>query len=146
TLATAHVLHTTGTAAGTVRFRTRSGVLITTADADGSITMDFPTAPLIPVAVPDVVATALGTEPRSAYDTGPNVGDLLIELPDEKSVRELSPDPKLLAGHGGRGVIATARAEDPDGDYDFVTRCFFPGVGVDEDPVTGSAHTALAPF
>ncbi|MFB7632823.1 PhzF family phenazine biosynthesis protein [Streptomyces sp. NPDC056149] len=146
TLATAHVLHTTGTATGAVRFRTRSGVLITTVDGDGSIAMDFPTAPLTPVDVPDAVARALGAEIRSAHDTGPNVGDLLVELADEKSVRALSPDLPLLAGHGGRGVIATARAEDPDGGYDFVSRGFFPCVGVDEDPVTGSAHTALAPF
>lgn len=146
TLATAHVLHTTGAATGTVRFRTRSGVLTTTADADGAITMDFPTAPLTPVEVPPVVADALGTEIRSAYDTGPDVGDLLVELADEKSVRALAPDLKALAGHGGRGVITTARADRADGGYDFVSRCFFPGVGIDEDPVTGSAHTALAPF
>ncbi|MFF4700531.1 PhzF family phenazine biosynthesis protein [Streptomyces chattanoogensis] len=146
TLATAHVLHTTGTARGTVRFRTRSGVLTTTTGDDGSITMDFPTALLTEVPVPPVVAGALDTEIRSAHDTGPNVGDLLVELADEKSVRALSPDLRALAGHGGRGVIATARAEDPDGGYDFISRCFFPAVGIDEDPVTGSAHTALAPF
>lgn len=145
TLATAHVLHTTGTATGTVRFRTRSGVLTTIADDDGAITMDFPTAPLTPVAVPPVVAAALGTDILSAHDTGHQVGDLLIELADEKSVRALTPDLRALAGHGGRGVIATARAEDPDSAYDFVSRCFFPAVGIDEDPVTGSAHTALAP-
>lgn len=147
TLATAHVLHTTGTATGTVRFATRSGVLTTTADDSGSLTMDFPTAPLTQVVVPDVVAAALAdVQIRSAYDTGPQVGDLLVELSDEKAVRALAPDLAALAGHGGRGVIATARAEVPDGDYDFFSRCFFPAVGVDEDPVTGSAHTALAPF
>lgn len=146
TLATAHVLHTTGTATGTVRFRTRSGVLTTTADPDGAITMDFPTAPLTPVEVPPVVADALGCEIRSAHDTGPDVGDLLVELADEQTVRALSPDLKALAGHGGRGVIATARAADPTTGHDFVSRCFFPAVGIDEDPVTGSAHTALAPF
>ncbi|MFG3116067.1 PhzF family phenazine biosynthesis protein [Streptomyces sp. NPDC048197] len=146
TLATAHVLHSTGTAAGTVRFRTRSGVLTTTAGDDGAITMDFPTAPLSPVEVPPVVAAALGVDILSAHDTGPNVGDLLVELADETSVRALTPDFKALAGHGGRGVIATARAEDPAGGYDFFSRCFFPAVGIDEDPVTGSAHTALAPF
>ncbi|MFE7301027.1 PhzF family phenazine biosynthesis protein [Streptomyces sp. NPDC057579] len=146
TLATAHVLHTTGTATGTVRFRTRSGVLITTTGDGGSITMDFPTAPLTPADVPDAVTRALRAEIRSAHDTGPNVGDLLVELADEKAVRDLSPDFALLAGYGGRGVIATACAEDPDGGYDFVSRGFFPGVGIAEDPVTGSAHTALAPF
>ncbi|WP_030416372.1 PhzF family phenazine biosynthesis protein [Streptomyces sp. NRRL S-1448] len=146
TLATAHVLHSTGTATGSVRFRTRSGVLTTTAGDDGAITMDFPTAPLTPVEVPAVVAGALGVDILSAHDTGPNVGDLLVELADETAVRALAPDLKALAGHGGRGVIATARAEDPSGGYDFFSRCFFPAVGIDEDPVTGSAHTALAPF
>ncbi|POX36155.1 oxidoreductase [Streptomyces sp. Ru73] len=146
TLATAHVLHSAGTATGTVRFATRSGVLTTTASDDGSISMDFPTAPLTAVPVPQGLAAALGTEPVATYETGPQVGDLLVEVADEKTVRELSPDLGALARYGDRGVIATARAENPDCGYDFATRCFFPGVGIAEDPVTGSAHTALAPF
>jgi PhzF family phenazine biosynthesis protein len=146
TLATAHVLATTGAAEGPVRFATRSGVLITTTHDDGSITLDFPTAPLTPVEVPRGVAEALGTTPLTAHDTGPNVGDLLIELADEKTVRGLSPDLKALARYSERGIIATALAEGPSQGYDFVSRCFFPNIGIDEDPVTGSAHTALAPF
>jgi PhzF family phenazine biosynthesis protein len=146
TLATAHVLHTTGAHQGPVRFATRSGVLVATPGEDGSITLDFPTAPLIPVDLPDGVAEALGTEPHAAYDTGPNVGDLLVELADEKTVLGLFPDHKALAAFSERGIIATARAEDPAGSHDFVSRCFFPKVGIDEDPVTGSAHTALAPY
>ncbi|MFK0120697.1 PhzF family phenazine biosynthesis protein [Streptomyces sp. NPDC090994] len=146
TLATAHVLHTTGAHQGPVRFATRSGVLVATPGADGSVTLDFPTAPLTPAAVPAGLAEALGAEPRAVLDTGPNVGDLLVELADETTVRELTPDHKALAAHSERGVIATARAEDPARGYDFVSRCFFPNVGIDEDPVTGSAHTALAPY
>ncbi|MGW0656040.1 PhzF family phenazine biosynthesis protein [Streptomyces umbrinus] len=146
TLATAHVLATTGAAQGPVRFATRSGVLIATPHDDGSITLDFPTAPLTSVEVPQGVAAALGAEPLSAHDTGPNVGDLLIELADEKTVLGLSPDLASLARYSERGIIATARAEDPAEGYDFVSRCFFPNIGIDEDPVTGSAHTALAPF
>ncbi|MFH8938910.1 PhzF family phenazine biosynthesis protein [Streptomyces griseosporeus] len=146
TLATAHVLATTGAHQGPVRFATRSGVLIATPREDGSITLDFPTAPLTEVGVPDGVAEALGAEPRTAVDTGPNVGDLLVELADEKTVRGLTPDHKALAAYSSRGIIATARAEDPSRGYDFVSRCFFPNVGIDEDPVTGSAHTALAPY
>jgi len=72
TLATAHVLATTGTHQGPVRFATLSGVLVATPEADGSITLDFPTAPLTPVEVPDGVAGALGAEPLSTFDTGPN--------------------------------------------------------------------------
>ncbi|MET7478819.1 PhzF family phenazine biosynthesis protein [Streptomyces sp. NPDC005648] len=146
TLATAHVLHTTGTHEGTVRFATRSGVLVATPGEDGSITLDFPTAPLTSVGVPDGVADALGAEPLSAHDTGPNVGDLVVELADEKTVHGLNPDLRALGAYSERGIIATARAEDPTRGYDFVSRCFFPNVGIDEDPVTGSAHTALAPF
>lgn len=146
TLATAHVLRATGSAEGPVRFATRSGVLTTAAHADGTITMDFPTAPLTRTEVPDGAAQALGAEPLAAYDTGPHLGDLLVELADEKTVRALTPDHKALARHSERGIIATARAEDPTRGYDFVSRGFFPRVGIDEDPVTGSAHTALAPF
>ncbi|WP_406350779.1 PhzF family phenazine biosynthesis protein [Streptomyces sp. NBC_00658] len=146
TLATAHVLHTTGAHEGPVRFATLSGVLIATPHEDGSITLDFPTAPLTPVEIPDKVAEALGTQPLSVFDTGPNIGDLLIEVADEKTVRGLTPDHKALARYSERGIIATARAEDPSQGYDFVSRCFFPNLGIDEDPVTGSAHTALAPY
>ncbi|MCF1597913.1 PhzF family phenazine biosynthesis protein [Streptomyces muensis] len=146
TLATAHVLHSTGAHEGPVRFATRSGVLVATPREDGSITLDFPTAPLTPVEVPAGVAQALGAEPLVAFDTGPNVGDLLVELADEKTVHALSPDLKALGAYSERGIIATARAQDPTRGYDFVSRCFFPNVGIDEDPVTGSAHTALAPF
>lgn len=145
TLATAHVLHTTGAHDGPVRFATRSGVLIATPGADGWITLDFPTAPLTPVATPPGLAGALGADPVAVHDTGPQVGDLLVELADERTVRGLAPDLKALAAHSSRGVIATARADDASGGHDYVSRCFFPRLGIDEDPVTGSAHTALAP-
>ncbi|WP_225850583.1 PhzF family phenazine biosynthesis protein [Streptomyces sp. HPF1205] len=146
TLATAHVLRTTGAARGTIRFRTKeAGVLSATASGDGTITLDFPRAPLSPAPVPEGLAAALGAEPVTVLDTGPDLGDLLVEVADEGTVRGLAPDFAALARVSHRGVIATAAA-DPGGAYDFVSRGFFPGVGVDEDPVTGSAHTALAPF
>ncbi|MDX2683534.1 PhzF family phenazine biosynthesis protein [Streptomyces sp. NY05-11A] len=146
TLATAHVLHSTGAHPGPVRFATRSGVLIATPAEDGSITLDFPTAPLTRVEVPAGVAEALGAEPLDCHDTGPHIGDLLVELADEKTVHALRPDHKALAAYSRRGIIATARTENPELGYDFVSRCFFPNFGIDEDPVTGSAHTALAPY
>ncbi|MET7774939.1 PhzF family phenazine biosynthesis protein [Streptomyces mirabilis] len=146
TLATAHVLRTTGAHPGPVRFATLSGVLVATPHEDGSLTLDFPTAPLTPIEVPDGVAEALGAEPLTTFDTGPNTGDLLIEVADEKTVRGLAPDHRALARYSERGIIATARADDPSQGYDFVSRCFFPNLGIDEDPVTGSAHTALAPY
>ncbi|MGY5121819.1 PhzF family phenazine biosynthesis protein [Streptomyces sp. 900105755] len=145
TLATAHVLHSTGAHDGPVRFATRSGVLSASTGPDGAVTLDFPTAPLTRVDAPDGVAEALGADPVAVFDTGANIGDLLVELADEKTVLGLSPDHRNLGAHSSRGIIATARAEDPAKGYDYVSRCFFPNVGIDEDPVTGSAHTALAP-
>ncbi|MEU8893208.1 PhzF family phenazine biosynthesis protein [Streptomyces sp. NPDC048442] len=146
TLATAHVLHTTGTATGTVRFTTRSGILTSTTHPDGTLTLDFPTAPLVPAEAPQGLAEALGTEPLTVLYTGDQVGDYLVECRSEQEVRALAPDLKALAALSRRGIIATAPAEDPSRGYDFASRCFFPAVGIDEDPVTGSAHTALAPF
>ncbi|SED82191.1 PhzF family phenazine biosynthesis protein [Streptomyces sp. TLI_105] len=146
TLATAHVLHTTGTASGTVRFAARCGLLITTAEADGTITMDFPTSSLTPLPVPEGLEKALGAEIVAVHDTADHIGDLVVELRDEATVRSLAPDFAALKDLSSRGVIATAAAERPHEGYDFVSRGFFPAVGIDEDPVTGSAHTALAPY
>ncbi|MEV8566524.1 PhzF family phenazine biosynthesis protein [Streptomyces sp. NPDC051322] len=145
TLATAHVLNTTGATSGTVRFAARCGVLAATAQENGTITLDFPTSPLTSEMVPDGLPAALGAKILAVRDTGPHVGDLLVEVADEETVRALSPDFAALTAHSRRGVIVTAAA-DPGCGYDYVSRCFFPGVGIDEDPVTGSAHTALAPF
>ncbi|MCP9959789.1 MULTISPECIES: PhzF family phenazine biosynthesis protein [Streptomyces] len=146
TLATAHVLHTAGLAGGPVRFAARCGVLTADVAGDGTVTMDFPTSTLTPVDPPAGLAGALGAEVVSVHDTAAHVGDLLVELRDEEAVRALAPDLRALAGLCERGVIATAAAKDPGGGHDFVSRCFFPRLGIDEDPVTGSAHTALAPF
>ncbi|AWI29229.1 oxidoreductase [Streptomyces tirandamycinicus] len=146
TLATAHVLHSTGTASGTVRFAARCGLLTATVHEDGAITLDFPVSSLTAVDTPDGIAEALGADPLSVLDTSDHIGDLLVELADEATVRRLRPDIRALAAHAQRGIIATAAAADPGSGYDYVSRCFFPNVGIDEDPVTGSAHTALAPF
>ena len=146
TLATAHILHSTGAATGLTRFATRSGVLTAEVAGDGRITLDFPTAPLTAHPATEQAGAALGVTVLSAHDTGPNVGDLLVEVADAKTVRDLAPDLPAIARLPHRGLIVTAPAEDSDGPYDFVSRFFGPAVGVDEDPVTGSAHTALAPF
>ncbi|MET9699269.1 PhzF family phenazine biosynthesis isomerase [Streptomyces sp. NPDC006529] len=160
TLATAHVLAGAGLATGPVRFAARCGILTTEAAPDGSVTMDFPTSTLTPHDLPPSLAHALtgssgnansssdtpAPQIRSVHDTSPHIGDLLVELADERAVRELRPDLAALAAYARRGIIVTAAAEDPARGYDFVSRGFFPAVGVPEDPVTGSAHTALAPF
>ena len=146
TLATAHILFTTGAESGTVAFATRSGVLTAQGGADGSITLDFPAAPLVAVEPPPSLADVLGAPVLSAHTTGVNLTDLLVELADEKTVRGIDPDLAAIARLEYRGVITTAAAEDPGAGHDFVSRFFAPRVGVPEDPVTGSAHTALAPL
>jgi len=145
TLATAHILHSDGVT-GTIRFRSRSGVLTAVTGPGGEITLNFPTAPLTPEAPSAALTAALGTEPVAAYGTG-TLGDLLVELADEKAVRSVTPDSTGLLRLPHRAVIVTARAGDPAGSgYDYVSRVFGPAVGIPEDPVTGSAHTALAPL
>jgi len=146
TLATAHVLHGMGATNGVVRFATLSGVLTATAGEHGSFTLDFPTAPLVVVDADPRLAAALGVEIRSVRYTGPQTDDLLVEVADEATVRQLRPDLTALAGFERRGVVVTARAADPGAGYDFVSRFFGMAAGVAEDPVTGSAHTALAQF
>jgi PhzF family phenazine biosynthesis protein len=144
TLASAHRLWEEGLAEGTIRFHTRSGVLSAARDG-GGIELDFPAAPASETQAPAGLADALGAP---FVWTGTNaVGDLLVEMPDERAVRNLEPDFAALSRLPARGVVTTARAERPaESGYDFVSRFFAPRVGIDEDPVTGSAHCALAPF
>lgn len=149
TLATAHALRTDRGTAGTVRFTSRSGVLVTHAHPDGTITLDFPAATVSERNLPEGLAEALGAKPDAVYGTGA-LRDLLAVFADEAAVRALEPDPTAVAGlttrDGNRGVIATGPAAHPAGGYDFVSRFFVPADGIPEDPVTGSAHTALAPY
>jgi PhzF family phenazine biosynthesis protein len=148
TLATVHALRIDGATTGTVRFSSRSGVLITHTYDDGTIMLDFPLASTAEISNPDGLSDALNAKPDVVHGTGA-LSDLLAVFSDEAAVRSLSPDFAAL-GHlsrrdGVRAVIATAPAEQGN-DYDFVSRCFAPAVGIPEDPVTGSAHTALAPY
>lgn len=140
TLASAHVLWEDGHAVrGTpLRFLTRSGAL-GAASRDGWIELDFPAEPALPVAAPPHLLDALGTTGAVAK----NRMDYLVEVADEAVVRRLAPDLGRLRLIPARGVVVTARAGAP---YDFVSRFFGPAVGVDEDPVTGSAHCALGPW
>ncbi|MCC2277907.1 PhzF family phenazine biosynthesis protein [Streptomyces sp. ET3-23] len=150
TLATAHVLRTERGLLGSVRFSSRQhGILVTHADEDGSITLDFPSAPGTATPVPDGLPEALGAEPEATLHA-PALGDLLVVLPDEATVRAVTPDWNALADltrrAGLRGVIITAPSAEPGLGYDFVSRFFAPANGIPEDPVTGSAHTVLAPY
>jgi PhzF family phenazine biosynthesis protein len=142
TLATAYALAEDGAGGVPVRFHTLSGVLTATAEGD-AIAMDFPASPVSAVDIPAGLAEALGCEVLGAYDTGP-LGDLLVELPSAQHVRDLRPDQHQLLRYAPRCVIVTA--EETAAENDFVSRVFCPAVGIPEDPVTGSAHTALGPF
>jgi PhzF family phenazine biosynthesis protein len=148
TMGAAHALYETGSVAPDrpVRFRTlHSGVLAVTREAGGELAMDFPAAPAEPIGVPDGLAEALGLPVLRAGRNGQN--DVLAEVADETAVRGAAPDIPALAAIDARGVIVTAAA-DPGRGYDFVSRFFAPRVlpGDAEDPVTGSAHCALAPY
>lgn len=142
TLASAHVLWETGALAADAeaRFHTQSGLITCRRDGEW-IWMDFPAKPNQPAAPPAGLASALGAEPvyvgRSQYD-------VIVEVASEDAVASLAPDIGALRQVQARGVIVTARASR--GDADFVSRFFAPAVGVDEDPVTGSAHCVLAPY
>ena len=135
TLAAAHVAWDRG-AEGTLSFSTRSGILTAERTKEG-IVLDFPSEP--PVAAPLPHALPFLGEPLW---TGRNRMDWFVQVPDEDLVRGLEPDFGPIAALGMRGLIVTAAGRR----FDFVSRCFFPQSGVDEDPVTGSAHCALAPF
>ena len=142
TLASAHALWEGGMAPPSepIRFHTRSGLLIAT-KREEMIELDFPATPESPCDAPPGLSQALGAEPlymgRSAFDD-------LVLLKDEGAVRHLRPDMGLLKKITARGIIATALSDDPS--YDFVSRFFAPAAGIDEDPVTGSAHCCLGPF
>lgn len=147
TLASAHALWETGRLARgeTARFHTKSGVLTARPvvhEGGARIELDFPQRP--PQRAEEVgdLPRALGAEVRELHRSSE---DWLALLPDEATVRALTPDFAALKPLGARGVIVTAAA-DPGSAYQFVSRFFGPGVGIDEDPVTGSAHCVLAPF
>jgi PhzF family phenazine biosynthesis protein len=141
TLASAHALWQEGIlpASEMARFQTRSG-LLTAERRDDLIELDFPVKTSLPVEPPPELLRALGiNEPRWV---GRNEWDYLIEVASDEELRALQPDHATLRKLPVRGVIVTSRSAD----YDFVSRFFAPGSGIDEDPVTGSAHCALAPF
>jgi PhzF family phenazine biosynthesis protein len=142
TLASAHALWGENVDdASVLRFHTRSGLL--TASRQGEwIELDFPAKREQKADAPPELLAALGV--HDPVYVGRNQFDYLVELRSEDEVRALQPDHATLRKVPVRGVIVTSRAKN--GQYDFVSRFFAPGSGVDEDPVTGSAHTCLAPY
>ena len=142
TLATAHAMWTEGVVAGDspIRFHTRSGVL--TCQKRGTwIELDFPATPVEESQPPSGLLESLGVLPRFV---GKSKFDCFVHVESEEIVRSLKPDFAKLLQIPMRGVIVTSRSDDSQ--FDFVSRFFAPAVGVNEDPVCGSAHCCLGPY
>lgn len=142
TLASAHVLWELKylEATKTAKFYTRSGLL--TAERQGDwVELNFPSTPQELALPPEKLEEALGVAVKYV---GKNQFDYLVEVDSEEKVRQMQPNFALLRKMPARGIIVTSLAQSSE--YDFVSRFFAPGAGIDEDPVTGSAHCCLAPF
>ncbi len=139
TLASAHAIWEEGVADGPIVFETLSGQLRAERD-DGWIRLDFPARSATEAELPPALAAALGCTPRLHVKAS---GFHLVEVESAERVRALSPDLAQLGPLGEEGVIVTSVG---DNGHDFVSRVFAPGLGIDEDPVTGAAHCILAPF
>ncbi len=140
TLASAHVLFACRRwPSDEVAFTTRQSGVLTVRRRGGLMEMDFPSRPPVPAAPNDALARALGVAPEAVYDSAE---DALVLLGSEAAVRACRPDFAALERVDRRGVIVTARGDEAD----FVSRFFCPRVGIDEDPVTGSAHCVLIPY
>ena len=139
TLASAHVLfHHLGCNENEINFESRSGLLTVKRDSD-KIILNFPSSKVDAKYIPSNLKTAFGVHPQDAF-----VGrdDLMLIFKKEADIINLTPDFQKIIESNVRGIICTARSEN----YDFVSRFFAPAVGVNEDPVTGSAHTMLIPY
>jgi PhzF family phenazine biosynthesis protein len=124
-------------------FHTRGGVLRATREADGAVCLDFPAAPPAACDAPAGLLAALGLSKAEALRTDGQF--FMLVVPDASIVRDLAPDFRaLFACSDVRGVYVTAAGDNAE--FDIVSRCFAPKVGIDEDPVTGSMHCVLGPY
>jgi PhzF family phenazine biosynthesis protein len=142
TLASGHVLWEGGylKPSQKAHFFSRSG-LLTAERKKEWIDLNFPATPAAPAAPPEGLLEALGIEPSYI---GKTRFDYLLEVASEEVLRSMRPDFRALKALSVRGIIVTSRSAAPP--YDFVSRFFAPAAGVDEDPVTGSAHCSLGPY
>jgi PhzF family phenazine biosynthesis protein len=121
-----------------IHFTSRSGDLYVRKENE-LLVMNFPTDKIERTEIPASLIDAMGIAPKEAYK---GISDYLLVYESQEQVEKLAPDFKILSQTGSRGFIATAKGNE----CDFVSRFFAPGVGIDEDPVTGSAHTSLTPY
>jgi PhzF family phenazine biosynthesis protein len=143
TLSASHIIYETGIAKENeeIRFLSKAGDLII--KKHGSwITMNFPVYPLEKIELTPEFERVTGAKPIELYKAG--FGWTLALMKNEKEVRNMKPQFSLMKKSAFGDLIVTAESEDPA--FDFCVRCFAPAVGIDEDPVTGSAHCALTPF
>ncbi len=142
TLAGAHILWEREIESGDkeLRFETLSGILTATRD-EGWIELNFPLEPATETAPPANLLESLGVD---AIFVGKNRFDYLVEVKSEETVRGMAPDCSRLGQVSCRGIIVTSLSHNPE--YDFVSRFFAPAAGINEDPVTGSAHCCLGPY
>jgi PhzF family phenazine biosynthesis protein len=143
TLASAHILYETGIVSEDreIIFISKAGKLGITMN-EGWITMDFPAYSLTPSEIPEIIEKILGIGPEEFYKS--SHGWTFVVLKSEDSLRGLEPDFRLMKNSGFGDMIVTSPSGDDN--YDFCVRCFVPALGIDEDPVTGSAHCALVPY
>ena len=142
TLASAHILWEEGflRPEQVAHFETKSGLLLASRNAE-LIELDFPSEPAEDALMPPGLELSLGV--KSVY-VGRNRFDYLVQVESEDILRNINPDLNLLKEIPARGIIVTAACESDE--YDFISRFFAPASGIDEDPVTGSAHCCLAPY
>lgn len=140
TLAAAFILfHTHIVKEDRIRFNSKSGPLYVTRESDGRLVLDFPVDDYMSVKCPDSVEIAIQSK---VLDFIKGKSDYLARVESEDVLKNINPDFSLIRQLSSRGLIVTA----PGNIVDFVSRCFFPQSGIDEDPVTGSAHTTLTPY
>ena len=142
TLASAHILWEQGLlqADRTARFHTRSG-LLSAVRKNSWIEMDFPAEPEKPADFPEDVFEAFGA---NALYVGKNRFDFLLEFESAATIHKMTPNFSLLSTIPGRGFMVTSHSDEDR--YDFISRFFAPAFGINEDPVTGSAHCCLGPY
>ena len=139
TLASAHVLfHHLNYTEKEIRFDSRSGILKVKKEQD-LIVLDFPASKLTEIEIPENLKNAFNYQPVRSLK---GRDDIMLIFENEEQITQLKPDVQQILASKTRGVVVTSKSEK----YDFVSRFFAPAVGVNEDPVTGSAHTMLIPY
>lgn len=139
TLATSHVLfHHLNFAEKEIHFESRSGILKVKKE-DNLIVLDFPASFVTEIEIPVHLLKAFNIHPKKCFK---GREDLMLIFDSESDIQNLKPNFQKISESETRGIIATAKSEK----FDFVSRFFAPSVGIDEDPVTGSAHTMLIPY